>query len=96
MSGGLCVQLPFTFTTGGLTVPPYVSVCGLTVNELPVEICPDGILAVKMKGLCKGGNNLQNNGSGGRVFLCTDKEERCDATQLSIEKKKSCTTTMAS
>ena len=52
-SGGLRVRLTFTFTASGLASPPYVSVSGLTAEELSIEDCSNGILAAKVPGLCK-------------------------------------------
>ena len=49
-SGGLRVRLTFTFTASGLAAPPYVSISGLTAEELSMELCTDGILATKVKG----------------------------------------------
>ena len=48
MAGGLRVRLTFTFSAAGLAAPPYVSVSGLTAEELSVDACPDGILATKV------------------------------------------------
>ena len=55
-SGGLCVRLTFTFTASGMSAPPYVSVSGLTNDELSADACPNGILAAKVPGLCIGGS----------------------------------------
>ena len=38
MSGGLHVRLTFTFTAGGLAAPLYVSVSGLTPEELSPKL----------------------------------------------------------
>ena len=86
-SGGLRVRLTFTFTASGLAAPPYVSVSGLTEEELSVELCPDGILACKVPGLCKGGDDLHNNGYGWLVFLRADKRDK-NSPGLSIANKK--------
>jgi len=90
-SGGLRVRLTFTFTAAGLAAPPYVSVSGLSEEELSPELCPDGILAAKVKRLCKGGNDLHNTGWGWLVFLRADKKKSSadgDAPGLSIANKK--------
>ena len=55
-----------------------MSVGGLTADELSVETCLNGILAAKAKSLCKGGNDLHNNGYGCLVFLRADKKESGD------------------
>ena len=72
--GGLRVRLTFTFIASGLAAPPYVAVSGLTTDELSVDECPDGILASKIPGLCKGGDDIFNDGIGWLVFLRADKK----------------------
>ena len=76
MAGGLRVRLTVTFTASGLAAPPYVAVSGLTDSELSPEDCPDGILAAEIPNLCKGGDDLFNNGPGWLVFLRADKKEK--------------------
>ena len=39
-SGGLRLRLTFTFTASGLAAPPYISVSGLTADELLVKPVP--------------------------------------------------------
>lgn len=85
-SGGLRVRLMFTFTAAGLVAPPYVAVSGLTADELSPEICPDGIIAEKVARLCKGGDDLFNDGFGWLVFLRADKKD--SDVDLSIANKK--------
>ena len=90
-SGGLRVRLTFTFTASGLAAPPYIAVSGLTDAELCPDLCPDGILATKVKGLCKGGDNIHDSGFGWLVFLRADKKgsnEDDNAPSLSIANKK--------
>ena len=87
---GLCVRLTFTFTASVMSAPPYVSVIGLTNDKLSTNACPDGILAAKVSGLCKGGNDLHNNGFGWLVFLHADKKvpaSNKDKPRLSIVSK---------
>ena len=64
MSGGLRVPLTFTFTASGLAAPPYIAVSGLNETELCPEKYPDGILAAEVPGLCKGGDDVSNKGTG--------------------------------
>ncbi|KAL7536826.1 LOW QUALITY PROTEIN: hypothetical protein ACHAXR_007426 [Thalassiosira sp. AJA248-18] len=88
------VKLTFTFTASGLAAPPYVAVSGLTEKELDPVLCPDGILATKVRGLCKGGDDLFNEGIGWLVFLRADKKDKSDNNDdnrdkdLSIANKK--------
>jgi len=90
-AGGLRVCLTFTFTASGMSAPPYIAVSGLTKEELSAEDCPDGILAAKVPGLCKGGDDVYNNNIGWLVFLRADKRENQvneDKVKLSIANKK--------
>ena len=89
-SGGLRVRLTFTFTAAGLSAPPYIAISGLTNAELSPELCRDGILATKVPGLCKGGDDISNSGFGWLVFLRADKKDETDAdnAKLSVANKK--------
>ena len=83
--GGLLVRLTFTFTASGMSAPLYVSISGLTAEELWAGACPDGILALKVPGIFKGGGDIFNEGFGWLVFVWLDKRDKNDATpQLSI------------
>ena len=80
-------------TASGLYAPLYICVsAGLTKEELSPELCPDGILPVKVPGLCRGGGDLFNEGGfGWLVFLRADKKDNKsdqDAAYLSIGNKK--------
>ena len=86
-SGDLRVRLTFTFTASRLAVPPYVSISGLTVEELSIEYCPNGILAVKVPGLSKG-DDIFNEGFGWLAFLCAGKKDKSLNPWLSIGNKK--------
>ena len=86
MAGGLRVRLTVTFTASGLAAPPYVAVSGLTDSELSLEDCPDGILAAEIPNLCKGGDDLFNNGPGWLVFLRADKKEKKSSDAESEQK----------
>ena len=74
--GGLLVGLTFTFTASGMTAPLYVSIRGLTEEELWADACPDGILASKVPGLCKGRGDIFNEGFGWLVFVRLDKRNK--------------------
>ena len=43
---------------------------------MPIDECPDGIISERVKKLCKGGDDLHNNGFGWLVFLYADKKEK--------------------
>ncbi len=91
MAGGLRVRLTFTFTASGLAAPPYVAVSGLTEEELFPALCEHGILAEKIPGLCKGGDDLFNEGFGWLVFLRADRKNNKkdqEEAALSIANKK--------
>ena len=61
-------------------------------QELCPILCPDGILAAKMPGLCKGGDNVGNvSGFGWLVFLRGGGKDKSDSntdSELSIANKK--------
>ena len=84
--GGLQVRLTVTLTASGLAAPPYIAITGLTDAELSPELCRDGILAVKVPGLCKGGGDIHNSGFGWLVFCRADKKD--SSNSLSIANKK--------
>jgi hypothetical protein len=52
---GLRVKLTFTFSQAGLVADTFVSIVGLTDQELPKEACPSGFLAIDVKRLGIGG-----------------------------------------
>ena len=96
-NGGLRVRLTFAFTASGFVAPPYIVVSGLTGDELCPKLCPDGILATEVPGLCKCGDEIFNNGIGWLVFLRVDPKDRTDGgknSSLSIANKKSFITMM--
>ena len=67
----------------------YVSISGLTTEDLSADACPDEILASKVPGLFKGGGDIFNEGFGWLFFLRADKRDKNYATpQLSISNKK--------
>ena len=72
--GGLRDCPIFTFTTSELSAPPYISGSGLTPEELSIEDCPGGILASKVPNLCKGGDDIFNDGYGWLIFLRGDRK----------------------
>ena len=86
MAGGLRVRLSVTCTASGLAAPPYVAGSGLTDSKLSPEECPGGILAAEIPNLCKGGDDLFNNGSGWLVFLWADKKEKKSSDAESEQK----------
>ena len=44
--------------------PLYIDVSGLTEEELSPTICPGAILPQKVKRLCRGGDDIHNDGFG--------------------------------
>ena len=88
MNGGLRIRLTFTLTASGLSAAPYVAVSGLTADELLPSLCKDGLLAAQIPGLCKGGNDLFNEGFGWLVFLRADQKNNAQDPELSIANKK--------
>ena len=86
------LRLTLTISASGLHAPPYIAVSGLTEEELYPILCPDRILAAKVPGLCKGGDNVGNvSGFGWLVFLRGGGKDKSDSntdSELSIANKK--------
>ena len=78
-SAGLRVRLSYTMLATGLMSPLYIDVSGLTEEELSPNICPGAILRQKVKRLCKGGDDIHNDGFGwlGSGFTSGDCCESC-------------------
>jgi hypothetical protein len=55
---GLRVKLTFTFSQAGLVADTFVSIVGLTEQEIPKETCPSGFLGIAVKGLGVGGGGI--------------------------------------
>jgi len=66
--GHLCgqrVRFTVTFSAGGYMAPLFMTVTGLSDSELPQSTCQDGVLILKIPGLCVGGTvdpRIQNYG----------------------------------
>ena len=61
----------------------------MTAKDLSADACPDGILASKAPGICKGGGDILNEVFGWLVFFRADNIDKNDATpRLSIAKKR--------
>ena len=74
-ASGLRVKITHTFAADGVAAPMFISICGLTDNELPSHTCPSGILVMELDGL--------NVGEGGKtkgrvVFIRNDKDKQTD------------------
>jgi hypothetical protein len=77
---GLRVKITCAFSAAGTVADLFVSVCGLTEAELPKETCPEGILKIKIEGLCVGGAGVAvgTKGHGWLVFVRTDSDKKAD------------------
>lgn len=64
-----------TFTVSGFSAPPYIAVSGLTEKKAVPNTFPDGILAVRVPGFCRGGDDLFNKSEDWLVFLRSDKKD---------------------
>ena len=77
--GGLRVSLTFTISTSGLSTPPYIAVSDLSEEDPCPILYPYGILAAKVPGLCKGGDNVGNvSGVGWLVYMCGGRKDELD------------------
>lgn len=67
---GFRIKLTFTFSAGGHMAPIYITVTGLSEKELPVSLCPTGMLKIKIPGLAIGSaTDPRNQELGYIVFL---------------------------
>jgi len=66
-------------TATGLMSPLYIDVSSLNEEELSPTTCPDAILPQKVKRLCRGGDDIHNDGFGwlGSGFTSGDGCESC-------------------
>ena len=59
------MRLTYTMTATGLMSPLYIDVSSLNEEELSPTTCPDAILPQKVKRLCRGGDDIHNDGFDG-------------------------------
>lgn len=52
---GLRMKHTFTFSGAGQCAPIFITITGLTAGELDVNLCPSGLLVLKIRGLSIGG-----------------------------------------
>ena len=71
---GMWVKLTYTFAASGTQDPVFVSVSGLTPEQLPIDTCPSGILCLAVKGLCVAGGEVTvgNENKGCVAFIRND------------------------
>ena len=74
MMKGMRVKLTYTFTAVGSQAPVFVTISGLTAEQLPIATCTSGILCLSIKGLCVagGGMTVGNAVKGYVVFIRND------------------------
>ena len=60
---GIRIRHSISFNACGNTTPFYITVYGLSEEELPSSICPDGVLPVLLPGLCYGSSQDCSNSS---------------------------------
>jgi hypothetical protein len=82
---GLRVKITYTFSAAGMVADLFVSICDLTKVELPKDTCPEGILKIKIEGLCVGGAGVTvgSKGHGWLVFVRTDSDKKADQKRYS-------------
>ena len=51
---GLRVRLTFTMNATCMLAATFITVTGVTERELPRDVCPSGVLYIKIPGLCLG------------------------------------------
>lgn len=83
---GLRLRHSVSFTPLGKQAEMYVTAYGLTEEELPVETCPTGLLAVRLPGMCYGGQDCSQETDGHLIFLRSTKEgDEISTDQLNHE-----------
>jgi hypothetical protein len=66
---GLRVRLTVTISAAGMMAPIYATVTGLKDSEMPIDLCPSGIVIIEVPGLSCGNVDIRNQQSGYIVFL---------------------------
>jgi hypothetical protein len=69
MFEGIRVRLTVTISAAGMMAPIYATVTGLKDTEMPIDLCPSGIVIIEVPGLCCGNVDIRNQQSGYIVFL---------------------------
>ena len=78
---GVRIVVNATFTAGGISAPIFVSVYGLTREEIP----NNDIITIEVPGLVAGSNqNLYSGGSGYVLFICGSEELETNDTEANI------------
>jgi hypothetical protein len=78
----LCVKLTYTFSGTGLQAPIFITVSGLTKEELPINTCPYDILHLQVDGLAIGGGGVQVGGTGtGHVVFIRNNYDKDKTTR---------------
>jgi hypothetical protein len=87
---GLRVKLTFTFSQAGLVADTFVSIVGLTDQEIPKETCPSGFLAIDVKGLGIGGAGVTvgEQKTGWVVFIRNDNDQSGDKERYKFYREK--------
>ena len=85
---GVRIRHTVTFNGYGNAAPLYVTVYGLSEEELPSSTCPSGLLSLPLRGFCYGGSqDCSNMNYGYIIFLrSTKKDEAISTDQLNHEK----------
>ena len=84
MMKGLRVKLTYTFSGVGVLAPPFISISGLTSEQLPLDTCPSGLLCLHITGLCVAGGGV-TVGAGGKgyvLFVRNDNDGQYDKKRV--------------
>jgi len=82
----LRVRLTFTMNATCMIAATFITVTGVTERELPRDVCPSGILYIKIPGLCLGAaQDLRHDTV---VYVAFYRTERCEVSQSTAEQRK--------
>ena len=84
---GIRIRHTVTFNGVGNATPFYITIYGLSEEELPSSVCPTGVWPVSIPGFCYGGNlNCASTTLGHIVFIrSTNKDHSVSTDQLNHE-----------
>ena len=85
---GIRIRHTVSFNGVGNTAPLYITIYGLTKEELPVATCTSGVFPILLEGLCYGSNQDCSNRSIGHVVFLRNTEKGSDIStdQLNHER----------
>ena len=82
---GLRVKLTVTINALGLMAAPFISVTGISREELPLDVCSSGLYIIHIPGLCAGSSvDPRHDAPGYIAFVRCEKSVK---TQISVDQR---------